>query len=700
LLLAFDSETFTFRPGLLAPPPVIFSFARDESNSSNNWLHRPAVAAEYFRQVLPEPEVIFVTHNGPYDWAVLGEYAPDLLPLIFQAFEDGRVRDTKIRQELLDIRDGRRQQHGKTYVFRNNEWVVPDYSLAGNPERPGTTGLVGQYLGKDRSAEKGPDAWRLRYGELDSVPLEAWPEAACDYALLDSADTLEVYHAQQAAAGDYVVGDALVNEREQVYAAFALHLISCWGMRSDKAAVEELAAKNEVEYTKLRETMLREGLLRPDRCSAEDRREGKIDFWAPAIYKANKKHPAEFEVDGVGYYYARDIPEVAWRYVKDQEAIRARVKKAYEELGEPVPLTDKGAVKMDSDALENSGDELLEELSGAGTVMSVRNVFLPILRRGLEVPINTRFQPLLNTGRISSADPNLNNIPRGGGVRECFVPREGYYFCSVDYDCAELRSHSQVCYWMLGYSTQAEFFRASPTGDPHLELAASILGITPEEALARKNAGDPEVKGLRQACKALNFGLPGGMGWKKLKATARKQYGVIFTDEEAQLRVRQWKEKWREMQAYLRKISQMVEAGERPIEQLRYVDGKRVPHRIRGGCGYSDGANTLFQGLTADAAKYALTQVAHECYVDRGTALFGCRVIAFLYDEIIIEVPIEYAHEAANRLAEVMCTSAQKWIPDVPITATPALMERWYKGAEAAHNDDGKLVPWRPKAAA
>ncbi len=69
-----------------------------------------------------------------------------------------------------------------------------------------------------------------------------------------------------------------------------------------------------------------------------------------------------------------------------------------------------------------------------------------------------------------------------------------------------------------------------------------------------------------------------------------------------------------------------------------------------------------------------------------------------MYDEIIAEVPSDIAHEAAQRLAEVMREEMQKWLPNVPVTCEPALMRFWTKGAEAVYVD-GRLVPWTPKAA-
>jgi len=82
--------------------------------------------------------------------------------------------------------------------------------------------------------------------------------------------------------------------------------------------------------------------------------------------------------------------------------------------------------------------------------------------------------------------------------------------------------------------------------------------------------------------------------------------------------------------------------------------------------------------------------------LDKGTALFGCRPIAFIHDEIILEVPEDGAPEAALRLEEVMVDIMSEYMPDIPVKADAHLMRRWYKSAEPVHNSDGVLIPWEP----
>ncbi len=658
MIFSFDTETHLIEPGVFAPQLVCVTARQygpgvQGTTVLNGGLEHDKDAGVSMIEHALDHGWILLGHNFPFDAAVAIAYRPHLLEKFFKAYEEGRIRDTQTRQRLIDVAHGRKRIHGKSFAMRGGQWVVADYSLGGNPEIKGSTGLAGYWLGKDRSAQKGGDGWRLRYKELDGINKADWPIEAIEYAKEDTDDALEVHLAQARACrlGDE---EPLVNEVEQERAAFVLHLMSRYGIRTDGKRVADLEAACIAKRDETRGRLLELGYYR---------------------YEGPKKDPRR-------------------KVVKNTKLIRSRVEEVFANRGDEAPKTEKGATKMDADTLELSLDPILIDLAEAGPMDTVLKTFIPALKLGVDVPIHTRFDPLLETGRISSSKPNLNNIPRGLGVRECFTPRSDFLYCSVDYDCAELRSWAQINVWMFGLANtaMAQFFRNDPHGDPHLELAALILGITSEEARARKKAGDPQIKGVRQMCKAINFGLPGGMGVDKLIESARKGYDVIFTESEAHERRQQWRKKWPEARLYLSRISELVGDGTADIIQFR-------SNRKRGGCGYSDAANSYFQGLTADGAKHALWLVTKECYLEPESPLYGSRPVGFLYDEILAEVPIERAHEAATRLAEVMVAGMQAWLPDVPVTAAPALMTRWTKGAEAAYSPEGRLVAWEPKTA-
>jgi DNA polymerase I-like protein with 3'-5' exonuclease and polymerase domains len=108
-------------------------------------------------------------------------------------------------------------------------------------------------------------------------------------------------------------------------------------------------------------------------------------------------------------------------------------------------------------------------------------------------------------------------------------------------------------------------------------------------------------------------------------------------------------------------------------------------------------ANHYFQNLAAVGAKAAAYAVVRAFFTP-GSALYGKgAAVLFIHDEIISELREETAHEAALEQSRIMVEAMQVHVPDVKISAPPALMRRWYKGAEAVYVD-GRLAPWEPLA--
>jgi DNA polymerase I-like protein with 3'-5' exonuclease and polymerase domains len=325
-------------------------------------------------------------------------------------------------------------------------------------------------------------------------------------------------------------------------------------------------------------------------------------------------------------------------------------------------------------------------------------VYLPLLADGIEQPIHCSVDPVLVSGRSSTFEPNMQNLPRAGGFRECFVPRAGRVFCGADFDGAELRSLAQTTYLLCGERSRlAALFRSDPHADPHLAFAAeSLLGITLDEAVARKRKKDPAVADARQRAKAANFGFPGMMGARRFAANSEKTFwesggkGAIFSDREAsELRARYLRQ-WPEQQVYFAQVAARC-AGGAGTFRVPVVGG------WRGGCGASDGANNAFQGLTAYGAKRALYEVCRACYVTAASPLYGGRPVLFVHDEAIIEVSEESAHDAASELEKIMVTSFQSVHPDIPVGASAVLMRRWYKGAEPVFDTEGRRTFWEPE---
>jgi DNA polymerase I-like protein with 3'-5' exonuclease and polymerase domains len=135
--------------------------------------------------------------------------------------------------------------------------------------------------------------------------------------------------------------------------------------------------------------------------------------------------------------------------------------------------------------------------------------------------------------------------------------------------------------------------------------------------------------------------------------------------------------------------------GEAGVCNVRHL----FSHRLRGLAPYTVACNSFFQGLAADGAKAALFEVAKRQYGDPASPLFGTRTVNFIHDELLVEVPEDWAHEAAMELQRVMIDAFNGWVPDVPVRAGVSLMRRWSKNAEPLW-EGGRLVPWENREAA
>jgi DNA polymerase I-like protein with 3'-5' exonuclease and polymerase domains len=659
--LFVDTETHLIKPGLAAPRLVCVSIAdtfvdQDEVlvfDAAKRLGSKPTFAEaakqraftsakepklflrddglRFMQAALEDQESIIVGHQIFYDLGVLCAEDPGtFVPLVFKALDDFRIRDTIIRQQLIDIVTGNlkyRWDEGK------GEYVKTGYSLADLALR-----LLGRVLPKEGT-------WRLRYALLDGVPLAEWPEDAKRYAIDDAVTTRDVFWKQaEESNADLVkraVGGEIPTEERATREAWALWLMSAWGVRTDGEAVAKLKAELEKEQAEAMAKLAGTGIYK-------QARNGKLS--------------------------------------KDMKVIYAKVQAGFAAQGRGPAWTPSGRPSTEHESLEESGDPDLKVLADASKGAKLLNTYVPMLEHGMKYPINARFNVLVESNRTSCAGPNLQNPPRKGGVRECFQAREGYVYCSVDYDTIELRSLAQSCLDLLGFSEMAGALRKGE--DLHLNLAADFMGISREEARQRYEAGDVKVAEQRQLMKPANFGFPGGMASDSFVDYA-KGYGYIIDSGLAQRIYEQWHKAWPEMHHYFEKIKTLVDGPESTIISPR-------SGFVRGGLRFTQAANHMFQSLTATGAKDAMWHVARECYSVPSSPLWGCRPVVFLHDEVITEMPEERAAEAAERQVQVMVEVMQRWIPNIPIKASPVLMRRWYKGAKAVRVD-GKLVPSRPE---
>jgi hypothetical protein len=472
--------------------------------------------------------------------------------------------------------------------------------------------------------------WRLRYSELRDVPLSEWPEEAVRYPIEDVLRTGRLWRAQEEdrAEGLEVFGvDPLEDEPRQVRAAVALHLSSCWGFYVDPDRLERLTSETQARVEELRPKLTAAGLIKAD---------GK-------------------------------------------RSVKAARELALAEAGDEVVYAPKGNVSVSKEAIARYGVDVLDDYAELATLRSVLDKDVPMFSHGI---VQTRYD-LADTGRTTSSAPNLQNLRRAAGVRECLAARPGRVLLVADLSIGELRTWAQCCLWLLGESVLAETILAGR--DPHTALGADLAGWTYESMVERLAAGDADAKRYRQLGKHTNFGLPGGMGAASFVQLCW-QFGVVISHEEAVGMKAAWSARWPESQRYFRLVSDQGDDA---------TQVQLVSNRVRSGTRYTQRCNGYFQGLLADLAKDVCWRLTEAAWVGSGPLNRGrARLVAFNHDEWVVEIDAAHGHDAAAELEAIVAEAGRTWTPDVPPVVEPLLATRWSKRAEVVRDEEGRLTPW------
>lgn len=643
-----DSETWLIEPGTLAPRLVCVSYKQE--NQDPVLVHRNH-AEECVRWLLSEE---IVGANIVFDLGVWANEWPHFMPLIFDALMEGRIHDVLTRQKLIDISRGCYRS-----VYRKHQGKLRQLNYNLND-------LWLRYTGR----ELDKDTWRLRYAELEPAPVHMWPRDAQGYALKDAESPQTIFHEQ---ARKYPTMNNLWDEPAQMRAHWALQLTSCWGFNTDLKQVDYLLRQIHVDQHRRRDRLIAKGLV-----DLQGVRKKKIAQARMLELAGTDFSDFKLTDKGVKLFKKKEMPR--------EEIIR------------------EGYFKLTEETCKATNDQLLLDYAHYGQFQNLQS---KVKALNVPVPIQTGFEILLETGRTSSfggkiegtketrpGSVALQNPPRAAGFRECFIPSRGMVLISCDYGKAELVSLAQVCFAWFGYSALRDALNQGI--DPHLDFAAQLMGISYEEALRYKD--DPVVDSFRQRSKPANFGYPGGLGVRRFRDYARG-YDVELTEEESKALKQAWLQKWPEMPLYFRRIRDILQSNGEWVERedddpiLRGTIEQLMSRRLRGGCSFTEACNSMFQGLSADAAKAALFEVSRRCYTVPQSALYGCRIVNFIHDELLVEAPEYKAHEAAMELQAVMADVYQRFTPDVSITAEAALMRRWRKKAKP-YFVNGRLRPW------
>lgn len=249
--------------------------------------------------------------------------------------------------------------------------------------------------------------------------------------------------------------------------------------------------------------------------------------------------------------------------------------------------------------------------------------------------IHTQFnQAITATGRLSSSEPNLQNIPirtdLGQLLRVAFEAEKGWRFVSADYSQIDLRVVAHVS----GDKKMIDLFWKEE--DIHQATAAEINKVTISKV----------TKKMRSAAKALNFGVIYGM------SVFGFSQGAGIEREEARKFIDAYFERFQGVAAYMQSTKIAAKTNgyvETEMGRRRYLGEINSPNFQVAQAGERMAINMPIQGMSADIVKLAMIKVA-EVYKNNS----GVKMILQVHDEIILEVKEEAADEVGKRIKEIM----------------------------------------------
>ena len=325
----------------------------------------------------------------------------------------------------------------------------------------------------------------------------------------------------------------------------------------------------------------------------------------------------------------------------------------FDELSLPPLKKTKSGFSTNAEVLESLRAEhpIIEKILAYRLWIKLKSTYLDSMGALIDETtqrVHTSFNQMVTaTGRLSSSNPNLQNIPvrteEGRAIRQLFRPGKGYdYLMSADYSQIELRI-------LAHFSGDSNFIRAFKNNeDIHARTASEVFGL-PMESVT------PEI---RRHAKAVNFGIVYGISDYGLSR------GLGISRKEAARYIENYFEKCQGVKSFM---NQMVQSA----HQTGYVTtmfGRRrklldiqSKNYVQRSLAERMAMNTPIQGSAADIIKYAMI-AAYEALQDGG---FKSRILLQVHDELVLEVTKEEA-EAVSRLLKTTMENAAKLA--VPLT--------------------------------
>ncbi len=331
----------------------------------------------------------------------------------------------------------------------------------------------------------------------------------------------------------------------------------------------------------------------------------------------------------------------------------------FEKLQLPVIKKTQTGPSTDADVLEelktmgHAVPRLLLEYREVSKLLSTYLETLPRQVNPATGRIHTSFNQIgAATGRLSSNDPNLQNIPvrsaRGEAIRRGFVPREGCRFIVADYSQIELRLLAHLS----GDPAFVQAFLAG--GDIHRQTAALIFGKAPEAVSSEE----------RSRAKTINFATIYGQGARALS----RQIGVSYA--EAEQFIEDYFQRFAGVRAFLdRTILAAREKGyvETIFGRRRYIPELASKNFNERAFGERTAKNSPLQGSAADLIKVAMIKVSEA--LQSG---YRARLLLQVHDELVLEAPADEVERVAGLVKDAMENAATLRVPLVASVGTGA----------------------------
>ncbi len=284
--------------------------------------------------------------------------------------------------------------------------------------------------------------------------------------------------------------------------------------------------------------------------------------------------------------------------------------------------------------------------------------------------LHTRFRQMVDTGRMSSSDPNLQNIPKEQKYRSCFIARPGYKLITSDMSQAELRI-------LASYSKDPVFMDAFAQGlDLHTKTASDLFGLTYDEIIVDKKLDDddPNKKNYRGNVKALNFGLIYGLTKVglalRMGTTEREAQKLIDIYFSKYTKIKSWLDK-AASSAVMNRYSTTI-SGRRRYYRLP-DPGDRDFNKIKGRVERA-GKNHPIQGSNADTIKQSMIFV-----IDRIKS-YDARLLLTVHDEVIVEAKEEQVEEVSKVVAGCLVDGFGEFFSNIKMEADALIGDHWLKG--------------------